>query len=497
MYDLLVVGGGINGAGIARDAAGRGLSVLLCEKDDLAAHTSSASTKLIHGGLRYLEYYDFKLVRKALQEREVLLQLAPHIIWPMRFVLPFHKGLRPAWLIRLGLFLYDHIGGRKKLPSTSVVRGRDDQRLVPLDKQYSFAFEYSDCWVDDARLVVLNALDAAERGATVMTRAECTSIERKQDIWQATLRVEGGADMAVEARAIVNAAGPWVDDVLDQATPRTAAPRVRLVKGSHVITRKLYEGDHAYFFQNADNRIMFAIPYQNGELTLLGTTDIPFEADKDVVEISKDEIDYICSSASTYFERAITSADVVETYSGVRPLYDDRSENAAAVTRDYVLARDDNHEAPLISVYGGKITTYRQLAEGVMNLLEADFDRKMTGSWTSEATLPGGDILGADFESFAVRQVNRYSWLDEAVVLRLLRAYGTRIDQLLAGATSVDDLGFHYGCGLYQCEVDYLIEHEFALSADDILSRRSKLALHMKSQEIDTLRDWFDRRVAA
>ena len=321
MYDILVIGGGINGVGIARDAAGRGLKVLLCEKDDLASHTSSSSTKLIHGGLRYLEHYDFALVRKALAEREVLLKAAPHIIWPMRFVLPHQKDQRPAWLVRIGLFLYDYMGGRKILPPTAVLKRAKTDKFDALKPEYKKAFEYSDCWVDDARLVVLNAVDAAERGAKVMTRSECVDITRHADHWSAVLRTEAG-DVTVEARTIVNAAGPWVDDVAEIAVEkRRNSGRVRLVKGSHIVTRKLFEGDHAYFFQNGDGRIIFAIPYEAGTSTLIGTTDVPFAADNNDVRISPEEVDYLCEAVSEYFQKPITSEDVTSTYSGVRPLY--------------------------------------------------------------------------------------------------------------------------------------------------------------------------------
>ena len=482
MYDLLVIGGGINGAGIARDAAGRGLKVLLCEKDDLAAHTSSASTKLIHGGLRYLEYYDFALVRKALIEREVLLRSAPHIIWPMRFVLPQNSGLRPPWLVRIGLFLYDHLGGREILPGTKVLkRGRSD-RLDPLKSDYAKAFEYSDCWVEDSRLVVLNAVGAAEAGATVLTRTECTALEAKNGHWSATLSTRNAAPMPITARAVVNAAGPWVDRVAGLAKTGLNSGQVRLVKGSHIITEALFEGDHAYFFQNKDGRIIFAIPYENERFTLIGTTDEIFEDDPQKVEISASEIDYLCKSANAYFERQITPADVVSTYSGVRPLYDDRAADASAVTRDYVLSKMSIGDAPILSVYGGKITTYRKLAEDVLHHLADDFP-DLGSDWTSEAPLPGGDISNADFETFAAQQGALYPWLDPDVLRRLLRAYGTRTKDLIGDAKSEADLGHHYGGGLFQAEIDYLRNHEFAQTTEDVLFRRSKLHLHLSENE--------------
>ena len=362
MHDLLVIGGGVNGTGIARDAAGRGLDVVLVEKDDLAQHTSSASTKLIHGGLRYLEMYDFALVRKALIEREILLRAAPHIIWPMRFVLPHDKDQRPAWLIRLGLFLYDHLGGRKMLPPTYTLRRGKTDKLDPLKEEFRLAFEYSDCWVEDSRLVVLNAVDAKERGAEVLTRTACTKLVRHEGHWEVELTSTAGVETRY-SKALVNAAGGWVDEIIDLANPADSATHLRLVKGSHIIVPKWHDGEHAYFFQNGDGRIMFAIPYERGEYTLIGTTDIPYTANKDKVEISPEEIAYLCAGASEYYQRAITPDDVVATYSGVRPLYDDHAASASKVTRDYVLHYDTRGGAPILSVFGGKITTYRELAE--------------------------------------------------------------------------------------------------------------------------------------
>ncbi|MEO1474972.1 MAG: glycerol-3-phosphate dehydrogenase [Pseudomonadota bacterium] len=487
MYDLLIIGGGINGAGIARDAAGRGLSVLLCEKDDLASHTSSASTKLIHGGLRYLEYYDFALVRKALIEREVLLKSAPHIIWPMRFVLPQNNGTRPAWLVRLGLFLYDHLGGREILPGTKTLKRGKSPRLDPLKSEYARAFEYSDCWVEDSRLVTLNAVDAKERGAVVMTRTECTILSAENGMWTATLNSNTGETKTVSAKAVINAAGPWVDQVAGFAMPKSNAERVRLVKGSHIIVDALFEGEQAYFFQNQDGRIIFAIPYENGAFTLIGTTDEAYDDNPQNVKISNEEIDYLCECANEYFQKRITSDDVVSTYSGVRPLYDDKSADASAVTRDYVLSTKMVEDAKIVSVYGGKITTYRKLAEDVIAELGDTFPN-MGPKWTKDSHLPGGDIPNADFEVFFQSLTAVYPWLETALLRRLLRAYGTRIKDVLGTATSVDDLGHHYGSGLYQKEIDYLLTAEFAQSADDILYRRSKLYLQMSEQEQSDLR---------
>ena len=493
MYDILVIGGGINGVGIARDAAGRGLKVLLCEKDDLASHTSSSSTKLIHGGLRYLEHYDFALVRKALAEREVLLKAAPHIIWPMRFVLPHQKDQRPAWLVRIGLFLYDYMGGRKILPPTAVLKRAKTDKFDALKPEYIKAFEYSDCWVDDARLVVLNAVDAAERGAKVMTRSECVDITRHADHWSAVLRTEAG-DVTVEARTIVNAAGPWVDDVAEIAVEkRRNSGRVRLVKGSHIVTRKLFEGDHAYFFQNGDGRIIFAIPYEAGTSTLIGTTDVPFAADNNDVRISPEEVDYLCEAVSEYFQKPITSGDVTSTYSGVRPLYDDHNEDASEVTRDYVLAYNKTGGAPVLSVYGGKITTYRKLSEGTLKILSETLG-DLAEPWTKDAPLPGGDIANADFDGFLATKAAQYPAFPEAMLTRLARAYGTRVDKVIGAAKNPEGLGKHFGSGLYEAEINYLVASEFAKSVDDILVRRSKLGLHMTQAEIDALTNWFEQK---
>lgn len=490
MHDLLVIGGGINGVGIARDAAGRGLKVLLCEKDDLAAHTSSASTKLIHGGLRYLEMYDFALVRKALIEREILLRAAPHIIWPMRFVLPYDRDLRPAWLIRLGLFLYDHLGGRKMLPPTKTLRRRKTNRLDPLREEFRLAFEYSDCWVEDSRLVVLNAVDAQAHGADVLTQTACIGLARHADHWEATLKGPDG-ERTVMARAVVNAAGGWVDEILGLVEPGTAKKNLRLVKGSHIIVPRWHEGDYAYFFQNGDGRIMFAIPYERGEFTLIGTTDVPFEADKDKVVISQEEIEYLCAGASEYYKRSITPADVVATYSGVRPLYDDHAANASKVTRDYVLNCDRTGGAPVLSVFGGKITTYRELAEHALKELAPDFPG-MTKPWTKTASLPGGDIPGADFEDFLQGLSLRHPWMEQRLLRRLARAYGTKVDELLGTAKSTAELGRDFGGGLYETEVRYLMTHEFARTANDILWRRSKLRLHLTESEQANLANWLE-----
>jgi glycerol-3-phosphate dehydrogenase len=490
-YDLLVVGGGINGTGIARDAAGRGLTVMLCEKDDLASHTSSSSTKLIHGGLRYLEYGEYRLVRKALQEREVLLRSAPHIIWPLRFVMPHMPSLRPAWMIRAGLFLYDHLARRELLPGSRGIDLRRHPAGAPLIDSLKRGFVYSDGWVDDARLVVLNAIDAKERGALIRTRTRLLSATRDAGEWQVMLSDPGGT-INIRARAIANAAGPWVSDLLKSAlddgegSRRGAHHSVRLVKGSHIVTRRLFDHDHAYIFQNPDKRIIFAIPYEQ-DYTLIGTTDIEYHGDPSKVEISADETRYLCDSINRYFKQQIGPQDVCWTYSGVRGLLEDEhAENASAVTRDYLLELDaPDAEAPLLSVFGGKITTFRKLAEEAVDKLGAAIGPSVQ-SWTEGAVLPGGDIPDANFERFlgALKQQN--PWLPADLAHRYARAYGTRTPVLLGAAKSIEELGQAFAPGLYEAELRYLRDNEWAMRAEDVLWRRSKLGLHM---ERDTLAD--------
>jgi glycerol-3-phosphate dehydrogenase len=491
-FDLLVVGGGINGTGVARDAAGRGMRVLLCEKDDLAQATSSASTKLIHGGLRYLEYYDFKLVRHALQEREVLLRNAPHIIWPLRFVLPHHAQLRPRWLIRFGLFLYDHIGGRKRLPSSRGIDLRQHPSGAVLKDRFVRGFEYSDCWVQDARLVVLNARDARAHGADVRTRTECVGLERAEHGWQARLADRRtGTESVVHARAVVNAAGPWVEHVLDLDERSRGAHGVRLVKGSHIVVRKLFDHPYPYIFQNADGRVLFALPFEN-DFTLLGTTDIEIGDEPDGAAVDEDEITYICEAISEYLRESIRPEDAVWSYTGVRPLYDDAAADASAVTRDYVLHLDVSGP-PLLSVFGGKITTYRKLSEQVVNMLEPPLG--LHGSrWTVDAPLPGGDIPGADFDAFLVRCRERYGWLPEPLLHFFNDTATTEIYTLLAGRASLANLGEHLGGPLYEAEVEYLVEHEWAETADDILWRRTKKGLHVPDGTTTRLDSWLARR---
>ncbi|MEH3099443.1 glycerol-3-phosphate dehydrogenase [Sphingomonas adhaesiva] len=478
--DLLIVGGGINGAGIARDAVGRGLSVMLVEKDDLAAHTSSASTKLIHGGLRYLEYGEVRLVREALIERERLWGMAPHIIWPLRFVLPQTNSPRPAWMVRTGLFLYDHLGGREKLPATETIRLGRDERGQGL-KDDGRAFVYSDCWVEDSRLVVLNARDAADRGARILTRTRLVDARRADGGWAATI-ADADGERTVTARALVNAAGPWVADVLGRVPHARDDRGVRLVKGSHIVVPRLYEGDHAFMLQNPDRRIVFAIPYE-GDFTLVGTTDEAWEGAPAKARISRHETDYLLETVARYFDRAPTQADIKWSYAGIRPLYDDKAANASAVTRDYVLDLDQgpqgaNENAPMLSIFGGKITTYRKLAEHAMQEL-APFFPAAGAAWTAGATLPGGDMPDMDFDGYLATLAARYPQMPAALLRRLARAYGTMTPDILRDARTPADLGEDFGAGLHAREVDWLAANEWARDAEDILYRRSKLGLHV------------------
>ncbi len=491
-YDLAVIGGGINGCGIARDAAGRGLSVYLCEQGDLASGTSSAATKLIHGGLRYLEYYEFRLVREALMEREVLWRMAPHIIWPLRFVLPYHKGLRPAWMLRLGLFLYDHLGGRKLLPPTRTLDLTRDVAGKPLRPGvYRRGFEYSDCWVQDARLVALNARDAQDRGATIRTRTRAIAAERGADAWQITTEDRrNGQRETVRARILVNAAGPWVADVLALTLGRNTSASVRLVQGSHIVVPRLFDHDRCYIFQNADNRVIFAIPYEH-DFTLIGTTDLDYDGDPSKVAASKAEIDYLCAAASEYFAQAVEPKDVVWTYSGVRPLYDDGATAAQAATRDYVLELDEAG-APLLSVFGGKITTYRRLALHALEKLghHLSSEARAKHDWSGKAPLPGGDFPVQGFEALVVDLQRDYPWLEPAQCRRLARAYGTRARLILASAKDKAALGRDFGAGLSEAEVGYLMREEWAEQAADVVWRRSKLGLRLSRAEIEALDDF-------
>lgn len=480
VYDLAIIGGGINGLGIARDAAGQGLSVLLCEKDDFGSGTSSASTKLIHGGLRYLEHYEFRLVREALIEREVLLRTAPHIIWPLRFVLPHHNELRPAWVIRLGLFLYDHLGGRKLLPASQQIDLRKHPAGQALKNNFKRAFVYSDCWVQDARLVVLNAVDAARYGATVLSRTECLQAQRVAQLWQLKIRQKPDqSEYQVRARALVNAAGPWAGDVLQSRVDSPARAPLRLVKGSHLVVPKLFEHDHAYIFQHSDQRIVFAIPYEQ-EFTLLGTTDQEYSGSPDTVNITESEAEYLCNAVNRYFKSQISPADSVWSFAGVRPLYnDDQQANASEVTRDYVLDLPTTapNQAPLLNVFGGKLTTYRKLSEQAVNMLGQRLGYS-TKPWTAHRALPGGDIPDANFEQFLSSVKHKHPWLPAAQAWRLARNYGTQTQQMLENIESINDLGQDFGHGFTEIEASYLMREEWAQTADDMLWRRSKMGLH-------------------
>ena len=495
-FDVAIVGGGVNGCGIARDAAGRGASVILFEQNDLAGGTSSTSTKLIHGGLRYLEYYEFRLVREALMEREVLWKIAPHIVWPLRFVLPHHRGLRPQWLLRLGLALYDNIGGRKLLPPTRTLDLRTDPAGAPLKPDLVKGFEYSDCWVEDSRLVVLNARDAAERGAQIRTRTRVTRAERFGDHWIVTSEdTRTGRQGRIRAKTLVNAAGPWVEQVLKGVARSDSSASVRLVQGSHIVVKKLFQHDRAYIFQNSDNRIVFAIPYQT-DFTLIGTTDRDYQGDPAQVKATEDEILYLCAAASEYFKETIRREDVVWTYSGVRPLYNDGASKAQEATRDYVLVLDaPNGQPPMLSVFGGKITTYRRLAEAALDKLEDHLPAARKPAWTGGAALPGGDFPQTGYEDLVSEFCAEYPFMDRALVARLVRAYGTRTRDMVGNARSMHDLGQAFGAGLTEREVHYLMDQEWALTADDVLWRRSKLGLRLSGAQAEAL-DGFMRNAA-
>jgi glycerol-3-phosphate dehydrogenase len=517
--DLFIIGGGINGCGIARDAAGRGLRVALAEMNDLASATSSASTKLFHGGLRYLEYFEFRLVREALIERETLLRAMPHISWPMRFVLPYHadmrfesstptsrvletvmpwmKGRRPAWLIRLGLLLYDTLGGREILPGTTTLDLRRGPEGAPLKPHLTEAFEYSDCWIEDARLVVLNARDAAERGARIMTRTRVTEARRlredHRDLWQITLEdTRTGVHFTIRARAIVNAGGPWAGKVIHDVTHVDSRETVRLVRGSHIVTRKLFEHDKTYFFQGTDGRIIFAIPYET-DFTLIGTTDADHTAPDTAPVCTPEEEQYLCRFASEYFRVPVTPNDVVWRYSGVRPLYDDGAKSATAATRDYVLKRDDAG-APLLNIFGGKITTYRRLAEAAVDKLQDRFPQ-MAQPWTAGSPLAGGDFEVNGVNALVAKLRDEFPFLSKPWALRLVRAYGTEAREMMMSAKSQGDLGQNFGATLTEREVDWQITREFARTAEDVVWRRTKLGLRLSVEAIAELDAWMAARL--
>ncbi len=508
--DLFIIGGGINGCGIARDAVGRGLTVCLAEQGDLAQATSSASTKLFHGGLRYLEYFEFRLVREALEERETLLVAMPHISWPMRFVLPYHpdmrfegetptgklmarlmpwmKGRRPAWLIRLGLFMYDTLGGRKILPATRTLDLKTDAAGAALQPRFAHAYEYSDCWIEDAKLVSLNARDAARRGAQINTQTRVISAQRVDGLWQ--IVTENALGQSVHsARALVNAGGPWVEDVIRNIARINSTEGVRLVRGSHIVTRKLYDHDRCYFFQGTDGRIIFAIPYEQ-DFTLIGTTDHDHQSAPGTAKCTDEERDYLLKFASQYFAKPVTTADVVWTYSGVRPLYNDGATSATAATRDYVLSLDQNG-APLLNVFGGKITTHRRLAESALAKLTPFFAHAKP-AWTARVPLPGGDFPHTDVAKLTADLARAYPFLTPAWAARLIRAYGTEAATLLGGARQISDLGQDFGATLTEAEVRWLITHEFARQANDIVWRRTKLGLRLSAEQIAQLSAFMD-----
>lgn len=493
--DIFVIGGGVNGTGIARDAQGRGHSVMLAEMNDLASGTSSAATKLVHGGLRYLEHYEFRLVRESLIEREVLWASAPHIIWPLRFVLPYEKNLRPAWLLRLGLFIYDHLGGRKLLPGTRTLDLTEDPAGKPLKPGHRIAFEYSDGWVDDARLVVLNARDAADKGATILVQTKVISARRENGLWTIEMEDKTGTRSSATARLLVNAGGPWVDTVISETLGRRDTHNVRLVKGSHIVVRKLFDHERCYFFQNGDGRIFFAIPYEQ-DFTLIGTTDKDFSGDPAGVKISEEETDYLLAAANEYFAQQISRDDIVWTYAGVRPLFDDGASAAQEATRDYVLKTEGGEgEAPLINIFGGKLTTHRRLSEQVVDRIDALIGAKGP-RWTRNGTLPGGDFPATGFEALLRQHMAKYPRLGEPALRRATRAYGTLVPRIIGARQAISDFGVIFGNSLTQLEVDYLMDREWARTADDILWRRSKLGLRFTAEEKAALADYMAKRLA-
>ena len=513
-FDLLIIGGGINGCGIARDASGRGLSVCLAEMNDIGSATSASSTKLFHGGLRYLEYFEFRLVRESLIEREILLKAMPHIAWPMRFVLPFHnsmrfdlttptskvlnivmpwmKGRRPAWLIRLGLFLYDNLGGREILPGTKNLDLRTGPEGAPLKDKFEKAFEYSDCWVEDSRLVVLNARDAEQRGATIRVRTKVTGARVEDGIWHVdmddTLKDEA---TTVTARMVVNAAGPWVGDVLRGTLRSNQQGGVRLVRGSHIVTKRLFDHDKCYFFQGVDGRIAFAIPYET-DYTLIGTTDADHPDASVKPECTPEEQAYMLQFINQYLAEPISDDDVVWRYSGVRPLYDDGASSASAATRDYVLKMDQSRGAPALNIFGGKITTYRRLAESALNEISSVFG-PLPPKWTAGVSLPGGDFPVDGVDDLITALQRDFPFLTARWARRLVRAYGTEARDMLGNAQTKEALGVDFGADLTQREVEWLIKNEYARSADDILWRRSKIGLQLTENQISTLDDWMKR----
>ncbi|SHJ06345.1 glycerol-3-phosphate dehydrogenase [Roseomonas rosea] len=486
--DLLVIGGGVNGCGIARDAAGRGLSVMLVEKGDIAEATSSSSSKLIHGGIRYLETYEFRLVREALAEREVLLGIAPHIVWPMRFVLPHRPEMRPRWMIRAGLFLYDHLARRVSLPGSEALELDRLPQGEPLRQpQFSRGFAYSDCWVEDSRLVLLNARDAADRGATILPRTSFETAQRGPDGWSVTLRHADGTPRTVRARAIANAAGPWVT-VAQGATGTALKGRVRLVRGSHIVVPALYQGSQAYILQNDDRRVVFVIPYEE-RFSLIGTTDVPHDPAMGTPHCTPEEAAYLCEAVSRQFRNPVTPDQITWTYSGVRPLHDDGSDNPSAVTRDYTLSMD-TEGAPLLTVLGGKITTYRRLAEDATGQITRALGRPGT-PWTGKAALPGGDLGGLSRAAFTESMARAHPWLDRPLLDRLIRTHGSLLERVIDGATSIEAMGGDLGGGITARELEWMRAQEWVAAPDDVLWRRTKRGLHMTPAEREAFAERF------
>ena len=494
LYDVFIIGGGINGCGVARDAAGRGYSVYLAEKSDIASGTSSASSKLIHGGLRYLENLEFSLVRASLRERDILIKIAPHIIREMRFVLPHHNNLRPVWLLKLGLLLYDNLYSSKYIKRSSYIRIPFHESKSTLREAFKKGFEYSDCITDDARLTVLNAADAKRLGGNINTRTMVKNIEQKKGVWNIeVMNSISNETKYVQAKVVVNATGPWVDNFLKNHSKQTKVDNVRLVKGSHIVVKKLFNHSYAYIFQNSDGRIFFAVPWEN-EFTFIGTTDVDFKDNLDNFSVSDDEINYLCKSANQYFRSGISSNDVIKHWSGVRPLYHDGSIKAQKASRDYTIKIDsqDNNSA-LINIFGGKMTTFRQLSEEVVNKVGSILGEKKS-PWTSDVHLPGGDFSLTEKTKIVDGLAKKYDYLDVDYIQRLFNLYGTRVGYILKNVSSIDDLGLHFGRDLYQVEVDYLMQEEFALYPEDVLERRTKLYLFLDYDKIESLDHYMQKK---
>ena len=487
-FDIAIIGGGINGCGIARDAASRGAKVFLCEKGDLASATSSSSTKLIHGGLRYLEYYDFRLVHEALKEREILLKNAPHIITPLHFILPHNKNLRPTWMIRIGLFIYDNLGGKKSLPSSGFINFKNSEYGKPLVSEIRTGFEYSDCLVQDSRLVILNAMSAASKGAEISPRTECISAKRKNNAWQIELlNKKNNQKRVIEAKILVNASGPWASSILGQQIEAKKHSLI-LSKGSHIVVNKLFDHDSAYIFQNKDKRIVFAIPFEQ-DFTLIGTTDVEFSGDPDNASISDEETEYLCNSVNNYFKKRISKADIIWSYSGVRPLAGKGKEKTQEVSRDYVLDADGDANNPLLlNVFGGKITTYRKLAESACEIISGYYSFN-TNSCTENEPLPGGDISNQLYDELH----SSFNWLPENLCQRYANSYGSLANKILKNCSKIEDLGKNFGGGLFEAEIRYLVDEEWAQTAEDILWRRTKLGLHLSENTVAELAQWLQQ----